>query len=240
MPLTKQTLHSLLDIIIPPACPLCEKALCVDSFCKTCLSEILSLKITSPMCTRCGEPFLKGTGLDRECGRCLTEKSFFTVARSAFIYDKQILEAIHNLKYSGNTVLAKPLGALLSEAAIFDERPDVIVPVPLHINRLRLRGFNQTLLMAKEAGQRLSLKVDYSTLKRIRDTGEQVRLCAEERQRNVAGAFALTDSTAFKDKKVLLIDDVYTTGATLRECSKVLTRAGAKVYALTLARAVKV
>jgi ComF family protein len=116
---------------------------------------------------------------------------------------------------------------------------DVILPVPLHGRRLYERGFNQALLLADRIGSRFSLPVCYDNLVRIRPTRPQVELSGRDRVKNVAGAFSLIAPLAVKNCRVLLIDDVFTTGATMNECAKVLKRAGAAhVAALTLARAV--
>lgn len=115
----------------------------------------------------------------------------------------------------------------------------LVVPIPLHRTRLRERGFNQSLLLAKEIGTVWGIPIDYINLQRIRPTEPQINLKGKERIRNVKGAFAVKGEKAFKGKRVLLIDDVYTTGATVSECSKVLKKARAeRVDVLTLARVV--
>lgn len=173
------------------------------------------------------------------------------------------MEAIHRFKYNGKTSLAKPLGQLLTKGfsnpvrslhaeshgksteSIFDTETsnganngyDLIVPVPLHRTRIKERGFNQALLLARELAETYSLPVDYIRLKRIRPTDPQTGLKGKERMKNVRGAFAVEYGRFFEDKNVLLIDDVYTTGATVSECCRVLKKAGAKnTDVLTLAR----
>ncbi|MBI5642087.1 MAG: ComF family protein [Deltaproteobacteria bacterium] len=232
-------LRALLDIIFPPVCPLCEEAIWQDKFCPSCLDGFSSKKIASPKCTVCAIPFISQTGDDHACGECLSGHMPFKEARSAFIYDGCVLKAIHLFKYSGRVTLAGALGAMMAGAASFGEKPDVIVPVPLHRKRLASRGYNQSLLLANEVSKALSIEVDRTGLKRMRYTEEQINLSADERKTNVRGAFEVKDGM-FKKRKVLLVDDVFTTGATIKECSKVLSDAGAEVYVLTLARAVKV
>jgi ComF family protein len=112
--------------------------------------------------------------------------------------------------------------------------------VPLHRQRLRQRGFNQSLLLARVIGSGLSIKVDFTSLQRTRVTEPQVNLSSEEREGNVKGAFTVKDPSAFRGKRVLLVDDVLTTGATITECGKALKASGAEVFALTLARTVMV
>lgn len=232
-------LSSLLDIIFPPVCPLCEDGLADGLLCQNCRASFDDTRITGPVCKTCGIPF-QGAGEDHLCGECLTGKIPFIEARSIFKYEGAVAEAVQRFKYAGKDILGAPLGKMLAAGSLFSERIDIIIPVPLHKRRLRMRGFNQSLLLAKEAGRTLSVKVDYLNLKRIRHTEQQTRLKPEEREKNVSGAFALKDPEKVKAKNILLIDDVYTTGATIRECSKVLKKAGANPFILTLARAVKV
>lgn len=162
----------------------------------------------------------------------------FIAARSAFIYEGPALEAVHRLKYAGDVSLAGPLAKCLLGSISF-EGPFTVVPVPLFPGKLRKRGFNQSLLIARELSRLTGSPLDFTRLKRVRDTGQQVGLKADERKRNVKGAFTIIDAAAFKGRRALLVDDVATTGATLNECAKVLKAAGAEVFALTVARAVK-
>jgi predicted amidophosphoribosyltransferase len=115
---------------------------------------------------------------------------------------------------------------------------DVVIPVPLHKDRLRERGFNQSLLLAREVARGPGLQVDYKSLKRTRPTKPQADLKTEERRKNVRDAFEVKSPEGVRKKKVLLVDDVYTTGATVSECARVLKREKCKVFVLTLARAV--
>jgi ComF family protein len=147
-------------------------------------------------------------------------------------------EAVQALKYEGLRVLAEPLSA---EMARYGERmlprPQVIVPVPLHTDRQRERGYNQSALLAQGLGWRWGVPVVEEALLRTRSTRAQVGLSGEERRENVRGAFA-GPTTALRDQRVLLVDDVCTTGATLEECAHALREAGAAtVWALTLTRA---
>lgn len=166
------------------------------------------------------------------------------MARSACIYEGILLDAIHIFKYNGKTSLAKPLIAIMTGSRYIFEKAglsftghDLVVPVPLHKKRLKERGFNQSLFLAKGLAGIYNLPVDYLNLKRIRATDPQVNLKGKDRINNVSGAFAAQDRVVFKDKRVLLIDDVYTTGATVLECSRVLKKAGAKtIDVVTLAR----
>ncbi len=231
---------SFIDVLFPPVCPSCEHDLQEDGLCGKCLALLSAHKTKDPVCSVCGIPFASDAGDGRPCGACLKEDQPFIEARSAFTYDKAVLKTIHKFKYGGHVILAPALGRLMARAAKFSATPEIIVPVPLHKKRLRERGFNQSLLLAREASSALSVPIDYKNLLRVRPTEQQVNLGADERKRNVAGAFSVKDAAHFKGRRVLLVDDVYTTGATIRECSKVLKKSGAKVFVITLARAVKV
>jgi ComF family protein len=145
---------------------------------------------------------------------------------------------VHKFKYKGVTALAEPLGGLMAEYWYTHPMPaDVLVPVPLHKNRLRERGFNQAALLAHQLSKRIHLAVDEQTLVRQRATALQVDLDTEERKKNVRDAFRCTTG-ALADRRVLLIDDVCTTGATLEACAVALEDSGTQcVQALTLARA---
>jgi len=232
-------LRALLDIIFPPVCLLCGESSLKKGFCEACLMLIEKERITTPICSTCGTPFPSPKGVDHECGRCLKERPHFKSARSAFVYDGRLLNAIHRFKYGGDTSLAVPLARSVL-GALAPSNNCLVVPVPLHPKKLKARGFNQSLLIARELARLTGFPVSYDNLKRARDTGQQVGLKSLERNKNVAGAFILQDPVAFKDKKALLVDDVITTGATINECARLLKNAGAEVFALTVARTVKV
>ena len=231
-------LKALLDIVFPPVCLLCGERSLKKGFCEGCGGLIEKERIASPICIVCGIPFPSSRGVDHACGRCEEERPSFISARSAFVFEGKVLDAIHKFKYGRDTSLAGPLAALVRGSHI-PQSPCLLVPVPLHPGRLRERGFNQSLLIARELSRITALPLAYNRLRRARDTGQQVGLKAAERKKNVSGAFTVDEPGFFKGKKLLLIDDVITTGATLNECAKVLKKAGAEVIALTVARAVK-
>ncbi|MBV9121212.1 MAG: ComF family protein [Chloroflexi bacterium] len=152
-------------------------------------------------------------------------------------YDGAVRLAIHRLKYNGQRALAEPLGDYLSSVAEdAGLTADMIVPLPLHPRRLRQRGYNQSELLARRAGQRLGLPVARAAI-RNRDTADQIGLSRRQRQDNVRGAFACCDPDAVRGKRLLLIDDVCTTGSSLFACAAPLLRAGAgEVWGLAVAR----
>lgn len=236
LPGSRSVLGSLFDMLFPPVCPVCEKAIAEEDLCPECMNGFSVLKIASPLCTRCGAPFALSFSKDHLCGRCCKNEPPYVQARSVFGYDGPVLDAIHSLKFRHNVGIAPALGRLIAHSCcVPDEKIDLIVPVPLHPARLRQRGFNQSLLIARPLAKALCVKIDYANLKKTRPTKDQIGLDEKERAENMKGAFD-APLKAFDGKTVLLVDDVYTTGATIRACSVALARAGAKVYAVTLAR----
>jgi ComF family protein len=164
------------------------------------------------------------------------------MARAFGVYDGSLLEAIHRFKYTGKTPLSRPLSLLARETfcQFWGEKAiDLLIPVPLHVKRLRDRGFNQALLLAKRWAKLENLSLDPFALLRTRWTEPQTSLSRNERKKNIKGAFAVKEPESVRGERLLLVDDVYTTGATVNECARVLMNAGAEfVDVLTLARAV--
>jgi ComF family protein len=238
----KTILRGLADVLFPPACVVCEEILDEDlpfSLCQACFSEIRF--IGSPLCPCCGLPYAAESASDHLCGECLSRKQYFTAVRSLGIYDSALLKAIQRFKYQGSLHVGEALGSLMASHSYpaFDMTEyDVIMPVPLHVGRLRERGFNQSLLLARVIARKFPVEIDFMTLRRAVDTAPQTGLRKEDRAANVRGAFELGDRARVKGKKVLIIDDVYTTGSTVRECARILLKGGARsVGVLTLARA---
>lgn len=198
--------------------------------------------ITSPLCLSCGIPFSAEQENDHLCGQCLTEKKPYAVARSVARYEGTILTAIYMFKYHGKTAIGKVLGNIMADfvSGIWDMNAfDLIIPVPLHIKRLRERGFNQAVILARVLSKRFKITLDISSLRRTLFTPPQVGLGRKERSVNVKGAFSIINQNLISGKRILLIDDVYTTGSTLIECSRVLLEVNAEAVAvLTMARAI--
>lgn len=219
-----------LDLLFPPQCVNCRAA--GAYLCAACLVEVQ--RFTTPVCVRCGRPL----SLPQGCSDCFRIGPFLDGVRSAAYFDGPLRTAIHALKYENITALSSTLGALMADAwDAFHPPADIIVPVPLHAQRFRERGYNQSELLARELGRRIGLPVMANVLVRCRPTAQQTALNVEERQRNVANAFE-THTGNIAGQAVLLVDDVCTTAATLRACAKALNAAGtASIWALTLARA---
>lgn len=223
-------LSSFLDLIFPHRCTFCD-SVSTEPMCQKCVDSVNF--ISPPLCNICGIPFRSDAVKSHTCGECLKKKRHFEWARGVLVYNDATAKAIHRFKYGHDTTYSRPLGEIMADYPI--EGFDLIVPVPLHIKRLRERGFNQSLLLANAIGKRQGAPVDPFVLKRTRWTEPQVNLTGMERKVNVKGAFEVHGD--LREKRVLLIDDVYTTGATVSECSKVLKKSGAKeVCVLTLSR----
>lgn len=199
--------------------------------------------LSGAVCDRCGTPL--GTELDEGavCAACIARPPRWDRARAAFVYEAASRRLVLDLKRSGRRDGLGTFSGWMAQAgrALLDEA-DVIVPVPLHYVRLASRGFNQSAWLADALSRRSGVPVAVDALKRIRRTPTQGGLSARARRRNVAGAFALRPGRAghIQGKRVLLVDDVLTTGATLGACTRALKRAGARhVDVLVLARVVR-
>ncbi len=187
-------------------------------------------------------PFVTIGGSDHRCGACSLSPPRFDSARAATRFDGPIREMIHRFKYDRRVQLARPLGLITSETLapwIALTSADLVVPVPLHVRRLRQRGFNQAILIGQVLARQWQLPLDRTCLRRIRWTEPQVNLAATERAVNVRGAFAVSAPSRVEGRRVLLVDDVFTTGSTVAECARTLKGAGAaEVRVVTVARAV--
>ena len=222
-------------------------ALMSPFICANCSGTYLAVE--SPICSTCGAVFNSREGEDHHCGECLNAPKRFRMARSAGVYDNVLMAAIHCLKYKEKIQLARPLGVLLFMAVCRYwnmANLNLIVPVPLHKRKLSSRGFNPSFFLVKEWALIVkslnralpTIPVAVDILVRKRWTESQTGLGRKERLQNIKNAFDVSDSSKVKRKNILLVDDVYTTGATANECAKVLMRAGAaRVDVLTLARA---
>ncbi|MFQ5593268.1 MAG: double zinc ribbon domain-containing protein [Anaerolineae bacterium] len=220
---------SVLDLLFPPQCAGCGQRgqwLCTD-----CLAAIE--RIRPPFCPRCGRPQPQ----ERLCHLCRVEPLTIDGIRSAAYFEGGLRQAIHRFKYGGIQALAGPLAEILVEHQTDNSWPaDIIVPVPLHPDRQAERGYNQAELLARAMAARLELPTAEKALERVRATAPQVELDVRQRRSNVAGAFQVQTKDV-ASHRVLLIDDVCTTGATMDACGQALKTGGAQaVWGLALAR----
>ncbi|MBZ5513359.1 MAG: ComF family protein [Acidobacteriia bacterium] len=245
---------SLLSVIFPASCSLCGEELtepALAGICAPCWEALEPWR--GPICTACGLPLASTQVLDATttlCGACRTGEFRLDRARSFSFYSGPLRAAILQLKFRRRERLGKRLGGLLVQVweGIATELGDdtvVLVPVPLHISRQRERGFNQAELLAdglraglaKSRGGRVP-DIDTRSLRKTRATPPQTGLSLSARRENVRGAFAVARPERIRHKKIVLVDDVMTTGATLSSCARALESAGAQaICALTLARA---
>lgn len=229
----------LLDWILPTACPSCGVLVASDDgFCVNCWSRLNW--IDRPYCARLGIPFAYDIGPDGLSAEAIANPPPYRRARAAVLYDDDVQKVIHRFKYLDQPELGKLIGGLMVRAArdCLDD-VDVIIPVPLHRGRLWQRRYNQSAELARTLSERTGLPVDLVSLQRIRSTTRQVGLRADERKRNVQGAFRVSAVVggALEGQAVLLVDDVLTTGATVEACARALTRGGARaVDVVTFAR----
>ncbi len=217
-------------------CIFCGKEL--NSFSKYCCCDecLKSLPFNDKkICQKCGE---KITSLANFCLNCKNNADRgFDKARAPFLYQEPITATIHKLKYFNGKYLADYLNSfLIDEYVLSGWKADLVVPIPLHEKRLKSRGFNQAELLCEGFNKKLNLPVSVNNFVRIKDTPTQTELTKKEREINLQNAFKVVDKSVFKNKSILLIDDVFTTGSTMEEASFVLKKADAKsVYTLTLA-----
>lgn len=257
--------RAALALVYPSRCAACDALVATDdaAFCDACT---LSLVPIARACPSCARPLPAATTQPPPCIGCLQRRPLYDGALATFEFGGAIAQAIRRLKWSQLPELAAPLGRLLEEtwarAPPSYRAVDLIVPVPLHPKRLREREFNQAAVLARaiksaakaradddlarvdalvrdQDAARAKIRVDTRALSRVRNTPPQTGLGIDQRRRNVIGAFVVRDPRRVRDRKVLLVDDVLTTGATADACASALYKAGAtSVLVLTLGRAV--
>ncbi|MEE9145833.1 MAG: ComF family protein [Candidatus Tectomicrobia bacterium] len=236
-------MRAVLDFVLPPRCRLCSASTAGEPIPWICQCCWLAIDyIIPPICQQCGQPLMAPpegiASAGHRCGACLLQPPPCERARAVGLYHGVLRDIIHAMKYQGVYGLVRPLADLLQAQFTFHwgtERPDALVPVPLHRSKLRQREFDQALALARCLSRDTRIPLWANVLVRHRATAAQVGLNAVQRRRNVRGAFIVQQPLSCREKAVLLIDDVYTTGATVHECARLLRRAGAArvdVYAL--------
>jgi competence protein ComFC len=247
MPLPK-LLHSLLDLkddlldfVYPQHCAICKKYLRREEkdICEVCWNSLVVL--TDPFCPYC-KSFVEEE--KTECSFCkfageFSEDHKISLVRSLGRFDDYYRELVHRFKYGKKIPLGKRLGQRLGETINDDSifsKSDFLIPVPLHKSRYRERGFNQSEIIAEEISKATGLPFLKDMLKRKKNTKDQTNLSPQQREENVRGAFVVTEPEMINGKKIILVDDVITTGATLSECARMLKQAGAeKILGMTIA-----
>ena len=235
-----ELLQSAVSLLYPPGCTICGKSIRADDYlCDQC--ETKAVRIVAPFCQKCSEPFEGSITNTFACANCAHRTIYFDAAVAAYRGRGIVRQIIHEFKY-GRQIHLRHLVARWLNSALDDERLrqshfDLIVPVPLHPARQRERGFNQASLLAELLSAQTSIPVK-PLLERTRYTTTQTALDRSERMENLHNAFRLRKNADVRSLRVLLVDDVLTTGSTLNECARILKRASAfSVHAATAARA---
>lgn len=244
MALTKDGIDGLLHLVYPPACSICGKRLSSDGqgillICSDCL--MLVKKNRAPYCMRCGRSLRGHVDTRGACIACSGRDFHYERSWSCLLYEGAVKEALHLFKYSGMISFINLFGDLLiqflTDNELVLEGMDAILAVPLHPVKRRERGFNQAELLTAAIIARFALQDVSRSLRRRTATRPQHELDRKERYNNVRGVFEVINPALVCGKNLLIIDDLFTTGATMNECARVLKKAGAhKIHCLTLAR----
>ncbi len=223
----RRSLFWLLTQLLPPACPLCRQTFppyWQDPFCENCLAGFPPLPPAH--CPCCALPFIAASNSAHLCGRCVDRPPPFTKVHTVGCFDSLLRDAIHQFKFNQQIGLDRPLGTMLNSSLPVDSEFDLIVPVPLHTRRLRQRSYNQSLLLARELTRLRGFPSVADLLIKTEETVSQQDLSARDRERNLSKVFQVL--RPLQGERILLVDDVMTTGSTVRACSQVLLAAGGK------------
>jgi ComF family protein len=226
MPALARPLRTIVDFVLPPRCPGCGTITpSAHRFCAACWQSLRF--ITPPWCAACQRPFPYDRGAGAVCGACLARPPLHAGVRAAVIYGDIARGVALRLKYGGRLGLAETVADAM--VRLVPDDADLLVPVPLHRWRLWSRGFNQAALIARALARRRALSADALALRRTRRTPALRGLGARQRARTLTGAFAVAPGAAdrLRGRHIVLIDDVYTSGATTEGCTRVLLAAGA-------------
>ena len=223
--------HRFLELIYPPSCLSCLARLPASTpleLCAACERQLHA--VPPPCCPRCGRHSSITLRDNDVCLTCRRTLPSFRTGAAAFEYAGALRDCIHRVKFDSHARVGRALGARLAGIAqhrLSGSHDDLIIPIPLHPTRRRDRGFNQAELLARPIGEALRLPLECRALRRVRPTDTQSRLAPDDRHANVAGAFRVEEASRVAGRRILLVDDVLTTGATADACSQALLAAGA-------------
>jgi len=237
----KKFYYSTVNLMFPLRCLICGHDISQYEAMPLCKDHLDKIRlIEKPFCQICGRKLVSEMMVETLCNDCRDAKWHFDRQYSAAIYTEVMQELVHLYKYRMRCYLAYPFALLMEkfmENYIDAAKIDIVVSVPLHWRRYMYRGFNQAYEIVRCFNGKHSLRISRGNLRRIRYTTPQVGLSPVERRGNILGAFKVINPEEFKGKTILLVDDVFTTGATIDECSRVLRQAGAvKIIGFTLAQ----
>ncbi len=232
--------NAALDLLFPRRCPLCGKI--ADGICGECAKKLPVVR--GPVCFQCGRPLADGD--EEYCPDCRAHCMYFTQGRGLYLYNEDLRRSLHGIKYGNRReyldVFAREMAVRLG-GTIRRWDPQIVIPVPMHPAARRRRGYNQAELLARRLGEELGLAVCTDAVQKIRRTADQKTLDHRARRQNLKDAFAVDPRymtrgetrRSLRWRRVLLVDDVFTTGSTMRELAKTLRRAGAEeVFFVTL------
>jgi ComF family protein len=233
--------RAALDVVFPPTCLSCRAAVAeTNALCGRCWGAMRFIE--RPFCDRLGLPFEHEMGEGVLSAQAVDNPPVFQRARAVVLFeDGPARRLVHRLKYSDRMELARPLGAWMARAGsdILAEA-DVLAPIPLHYTRLWRRQFNQAATLARAVGALAGKPVELGLVERVRPTRSQVGLSRAERAQNLQGAFRCPETAPLKGRRVVLVDDVLTSGATANAAARALLRGGARaVDVLVFARVAK-
>jgi competence protein ComFC len=217
-----EIVSSVLNIVYPIYCGGCGKA--GDTICKNCLDSFTKVEegLTCPVCGR-------RVGAKIVCGECIQQARGFEEGYFGFYFEDKLREAIHSFKFHSRKDVGKRLVHIIEEKiASFSDRFDCILPIPVTEKRLRERGFNQSFIIGDEISKISGKPIYHSVLCKVKETMDQFSLHRDQRRKNVKGVFAARNAERVKAKRVLLVDDLFTTGYTAKEASRVLKKAGVR------------
>lgn len=214
------------DVVFPKSCPMCDEVMERGRLiCKKCEPKLVY--IDEPKCKKCGKQIESEE--TEYCADCRKAHHYYKRGIAAFQYNDMVSHSIYRFKYHNRRTYAEFYGSAIAERyreEIVRWDADVIIPVPIHERKMIKRGYNQAELIAKELGKNLGIKVDGRILKRVVNTRPQKEMSRNERKKNTEKAFKISNSVV-KYRKIILVDDIYTTGSTVDACSKALLAAGA-------------